>query len=128
MRHLSDILQADPTSRLKLRRWTKKGAILLQPNALAVRLGRVARFAHRAPESSAQGLILMYHRITDATSDPQLLCVTPVHFAQHLAVLSEHYRVLPLREFTARAQSGASMRGTAAITFDDGYADNLHEA
>jgi len=70
----------------------------------------------------------MYHRVTNAVSDPQLLCVTPRHFAEQLAVLSERYRILPLREFVARAEAGASLRGTAAITFDDGYADNLHEA
>src|ERR1041385_4728501 len=128
MKVTSYILRADTTTRLKLRRWKKKGVLLLQPNALAMRWGKIAspRAHVAAPRSrpAPAAIILMYHRVTAAPSDPQLLCVTPQHFAEHLEVLSERYRVVPLRELAARAHAERSVRGLAAITFDDGYADN----
>lgn len=65
------------------------------------------------------GVILLYHRVSAPTLDPQRLCVSPIHFAQHVEVLARRGMVKPLAE--------AGTPGVA-ITFDDGYADNLHEA
>lgn len=75
------------------------------------------------------GLILLYHRVAEPSSDPQLLSVTPQRFFQHLAHLSDRYQVVGLEELIERLAGGE--RGTArlvAVTFDDGYADNLHHA
>src|SRR5690348_5921529 len=127
-----DILRADTTTRLKLRRWRKKGVVLLQRNAIGMAWRRLSSMSTRdravMRQASPHAIILMYHRIADPLSDPQLLCVSPAHFAEHLAVIQERFEIVPLRELAARAQSGKSVRGTAAITFDDGYADNLHHA
>lgn len=69
-----------------------------------------------------RNVILMYHRVARLKPDPWSLCVTPEHFAEHLQVLQKYTRVR-LDKFDPGSKSP-----TVAITFDDGYADNLYEA
>ena len=75
-----------------------------------------------------KALILLYHRIADPGIDPYLLCVSPQHFAEHLAVLTQHYTPLSLQQCVAGMDQGRLPRRAAVITFDDGYADNLYAA
>jgi peptidoglycan/xylan/chitin deacetylase (PgdA/CDA1 family) len=75
-----------------------------------------------------KALILMYHRVADLPSDPWALAVKPQHFDEHLAVLPRHFHVLSLDELNAAIAANRIPRLAVAITFDDGYADNLHEA
>jgi peptidoglycan/xylan/chitin deacetylase (PgdA/CDA1 family) len=72
------------------------------------------------PASRPKGAILAYHRINRAAYDPWRLSVTPEHFEQHLAELSRR-KVVPLTSLPRTP-------GGIAITFDDGYADNLETA
>lgn len=77
------------------------------------------------------GLILMYHRITDARPDPWDCCVSPQHFAEQLAVLRRKFRPVPLAQLMQAVtddQPSVFSRRPVAVTFDDGYADNLHTA
>lgn len=46
-------------------------------------------------------------------------------FRTHCRYLRRHYRVLPLGELLARARRGEPLGDAAAVTFDDGYRDNL---
>lgn len=76
------------------------------------------------PMGSARLSILIFHRVL-AQPDP----VFPgefdaARFDRALAWLNELFTVLPLDEAVQRARSGTLPARAAAITFDDGYADN----
>lgn len=73
-------------------------------------------------------LVLAYHRVAEPARDPQMLCVTPGHFAEHLEVLGRHGRPVALRSLVQALREGRSDRRSVAVTFDDGYADNLLNA
>lgn len=72
--------------------------------------------------------VLMYHRISEAGPDPWGLSVSARHFAEHLEVLSSSARPLRLRKLAASLRSGEVPGRAVAVTFDDGYSDNLHQA
>ena len=77
----------------------------------------------------AHALILLYHRVANARSDPWKLCVSPGNFRAQLEVLGRYCEFLPLTELPGRLAAGRSTRRTpVAITFDDGYVDNLRNA
>jgi peptidoglycan/xylan/chitin deacetylase (PgdA/CDA1 family) len=57
--------------------------------------------------------------------DPQELCVSCSHFSEHLEILRTRYRLLSLTELVDAARTRTLKKGTVAITFDDGYLDNL---
>jgi peptidoglycan/xylan/chitin deacetylase (PgdA/CDA1 family) len=76
----------------------------------------------------SRALILAYHRITRGESDPWALNVTPAHFSEHLDVLRRCLRPMPLAELEHARRCGRIPHGAVAVTFDDGYADNLHTA
>ncbi len=73
----------------------------------------------------ARALILVYHRVTPLDFDPEWLAVEPERFAEQMEVLRRHYRVLSLSELNACMRNGKVPRKAVAVTFDDGYADNL---
>jgi peptidoglycan/xylan/chitin deacetylase (PgdA/CDA1 family) len=75
------------------------------------------------------GLILCYHRVGRAEVDPWLLCVSPENFAEQLAVLRATADAVPLDRLALELREGPRRRDRAlvAVTFDDGYADNLHQ-
>lgn len=92
-------------------------------------LGRVRRIAKLLRNRFALGgLILLYHRIAEEPSDPFKLCVTPRHFAQQLEVLKQHSQTVSLQHMIKTVRDGKSVDRMVAITFDDGYADNLLNA
>ena len=70
----------------------------------------------------------MYHRIASPRTDPWQLAVTPSHFAEHLEVIRRHGRPLAVRDVTRALADGRTPRRAIVVTFDDGYADNLHNA
>ncbi|MBI4522975.1 MAG: polysaccharide deacetylase family protein [Deltaproteobacteria bacterium] len=87
---------------------------------------RAARWLKRNLVPSA--LVLLYHRVAEVTCDPQWLCVTPQHFAQHLEVLKKFGPTLAVHQLEKALRQERISRKTMAVTFDDGYADNLYNA
>jgi peptidoglycan/xylan/chitin deacetylase (PgdA/CDA1 family) len=71
-------------------------------------------------------LILLYHRINSLASDPQLLCVSPEHFAEHLQIFRK--LAAPQSLETILNAAGEDPKPRIALTFDDGYADNATQA
>jgi peptidoglycan/xylan/chitin deacetylase (PgdA/CDA1 family) len=76
----------------------------------------------------AKAVILMYHRIGDPGCDPWRLAVRPKRFAEHLDVLRRNAQPFGLRRLAKELGEGTLKPGTIAVTFDDGYANNLYEA
>lgn len=77
---------------------------------------------------SSRALVLQYHRVAELPFDPYALCVTPQHFADHLAVLRSLSRPTSLEECSRALQGGKLPRRAVVVTFDDGYADCLYGA
>lgn len=97
---------------------------------LLLRCGGYRAIRTLAP--SRQVAILRYHAVCGpegyAYADPGI-CVSPAAFDAQVAYLSRQYRVLPLPEAVTYIRTGKSLPANAvAITFDDGYADNLEAA
>jgi peptidoglycan/xylan/chitin deacetylase (PgdA/CDA1 family) len=88
---------------------------------------RVSRRAIMRPWR-AHGLVLLYHRVAAAAWDPWNICVDPERFEQQLAELSRVADFVPLSTLASRLRVGRRGRPVVALTFDDGYADNLHVA
>jgi peptidoglycan/xylan/chitin deacetylase (PgdA/CDA1 family) len=70
----------------------------------------------------------MYHRIGSSCWDPWQLCVSPEHFAQHLSVLASKVNVVSLEDLRSQLRTRRQGRPVVALTFDDGYVDNLDVA
>jgi len=70
-----------------------------------------------------KALILLYHRVAELATDPQLLAVSPERFARQMEYLSKHCTVIRLRDLAE--PNGFEADRCVAVTFDDGYADNF---
>ena len=101
----------------------------MRPVAQALRaVGRLPRRALRRVRArlAPSVPVLLYHRVAEPDVDPWGLCVSPRHFDEHLGVLRRRGPVLPFSAAAAALRAGRLPRGAAVVTFDDGYADNLH--
>ena len=86
------------------------------------------KLRRRIARTRPRPAILMYHRIASPPVDPWGLAVRPDRFEQHLAVLRRTRDPLPMSEFVRRLDRGTLPATAVAVTFDDGYVDNLREA
>lgn len=91
--------------------------------------GRIARFVDAGRRRlRPRPAILMYHRVASLPHDPWGLAVTPEAFDVQLRYLSQRRHPMKMDEFVAAARSGTLPSDAVAITFDDGYLDNLRNA
>ncbi len=72
--------------------------------------------------------ILMYHCVAKSELDPWNLSVTPERFAEHLEIIQQQAVPMSLRDLAAAQRSGNVPNRAVAVTFDDGYANNLYQA
>jgi peptidoglycan/xylan/chitin deacetylase (PgdA/CDA1 family) len=88
-------------------------------------LQRLKRYVR--PRSAAPA-ILMYHRVASVSLDPWDLAITPEIFDEQMAYLRQKRMPLPLDNFVDRLIAGDLPARAVAVTFDDGYRDNLIHA
>jgi len=75
-----------------------------------------------------KGMILLYHRVNESKNDPQLLNVSSDHFKEHLEILKKDWNLISLSEMALSIKEKRVLDKSIAITFDDGYDDNLYIA
>jgi len=71
--------------------------------------------------------ILTFHRVND-DNDPFMPALPTAVFAERMTHIARHYRVHTVEDLAARLQEGRAPRNALAITFDDGFRDNLTHA
>jgi peptidoglycan/xylan/chitin deacetylase (PgdA/CDA1 family) len=84
-----------------------------------MRLGSLVR-----NKLSPPAIILAYHRVAELNTDPWGLAVSPQNFSAQLEVLQTAYKPDALSSLVDTG-SRAHTTNAVAVTFDDGYADNL---
>ena len=73
-------------------------------------------------------IVLMYHRIACLPVDPWRLAVSPARFATQIGLLARERSIVPMDWLARELRANRLPRRTAAVTFDDGYADVLENA
>jgi len=67
----------------------------------------------------------MYHRIAEPAFDPWGLAVSPARFEEQLAMLNRRRSPMSMDEVADRYRRRRLPADAVAVTFDDGYVDNL---
>ena len=70
----------------------------------------------------------MYHRVAAVRHDPWALAVHPERFEEQIAYIRRHRTPLSMEQLVERLLSNTLPANAVAITFDDGYRDNLLHA
>ena len=73
-------------------------------------------------------MILGYHRVANVPNDKYEACVMPEYFAEHMEMVSRYAHPTSLSKLVQHLRAGSIPPKSVAVTFDDGYADNLYEA
>jgi peptidoglycan/xylan/chitin deacetylase (PgdA/CDA1 family)/GT2 family glycosyltransferase/SAM-dependent methyltransferase len=84
-----------------------------------------ARAGEAGHGGGRRGVVLAYHRVSTGHADPWSLCVSPSRFAEQLEWLRAHTTPLTVSALIAGCRGGTLPENAVALTFDDGYADNL---
>jgi len=82
---------------------------------------------------TGKGAIICYHRVLPEQqlqidiSPNAKLCVTAKQFDRQLKTIARHYEIVSLNDFAKHVQADSD-KFVLAVTFDDGYKDNLEYA
>jgi peptidoglycan/xylan/chitin deacetylase (PgdA/CDA1 family) len=86
------------------------------------------RVAQRLPGRRPRGVVLVYHRVRERGLDPWNLTIDPEIFSGQMEVLARDWTPLSLAELVEGFSQRRLPERAVAVTFDDGYADNLDVA
>ena len=73
-------------------------------------------------------LILGYHRVAEGADDPYRVCISPANLEAHLQTVCRIAQPVTLSALAEGLVAGNLPERAVAVTFDDGYADNLYLA
>ncbi|MEL7332682.1 MAG: polysaccharide deacetylase family protein [Cyanobacteria bacterium J06560_2] len=114
--------------------FSPKRRLLRRLHMLSYRLGLSSVYGRVASQLTGQSVasILMYHSIPSPHEVPWLdprNCLSAACFDRHMKFLATRRHVVSVDELVAQLATGKPIwRGTVAITFDDGYLNNLRVA
>src|SRR6476619_1419319 len=75
-----------------------------------------------------RALILLYHRVNQPGVDPWGLCVSPERFSEQMEIIGKYAYPCSLRQLACAHAESRIPENAVAVTFDDGYLDNLTNA
>jgi peptidoglycan/xylan/chitin deacetylase (PgdA/CDA1 family) len=88
-------------------------------------LERLAAVARRLPSRRPRAVVLVYHRVGQRGLDPWHLTIEPEIFAGQMETLARDWSPVSLPELVDGLGERRLPERAVAVTFDDGYADNL---
>jgi peptidoglycan/xylan/chitin deacetylase (PgdA/CDA1 family) len=91
-------------------------------------LERLDAAARRLSGRRPRALVLVYHRVGERGVDPWHLAIDPETFAGQMETLARDWSPLSLTELVEGFDRRRLPERAVAVTFDDGYADNLEVA
>ncbi|MGE3528748.1 MAG: polysaccharide deacetylase family protein [Methyloceanibacter sp.] len=97
-------------------------------SSIAAKVARLFGGSRATGARAQRPIILAYHRIVEPDIDPWGLAVAPDRFQEQLAVLRETREPFAMSAFLDRLERGNLPANAVAVTFDDGYVDNLTAA
>ena len=89
---------------------------------------RLVSVAERLPGRRPRAVVLVYHRIGERSLDPWHLMIDPEIFAGQIETLVRDWTPISLSELVEGVGRRQLPERAVAVTFDDGYADNLEVA
>ena len=98
-------------------------------NAATLKTTLGDRWRSAMADIRGSAIVLTYHRVSDLSSDPQLLAIGVERFEEQMRLLAKSYHTMAAGElFELMAGRRRIPDRTVVITFDDGYADTIHDA
>ena len=89
---------------------------------------RLVSVAERLPGRRPRAVVLVYHRVGERSLDPWRLTIDPEIFAGQMETLARDWSPISLAELVEGFGRRRLPERAVAVTFDDGYADNLEVA